>query len=120
MRTTLTKALGTMLLCGMMAVLLSSCTSGDSANGKVQIEFFQNKPEAKTTFDELIKTFNAEHDDIQVTQVNPPDAETVLKTRVVKNDIPDIMAMGATDTYSILAQSDIFTDLTDRLITPDD
>lgn len=113
MRTTLTKALGTMLLCGMMAVLLSSCTSGDSANGKVQIEFFQNKPEAKTTFDELIKTFNAEHDDIQVTQVNPPDAETVLKTRVVKNDIPDIMAMGATDTYSILAQSDIFTDLTD-------
>ncbi|ETT35367.1 extracellular solute-binding protein [Paenibacillus sp. FSL R5-192] len=113
MRTTLTKALGTMLLCGMMAVLLSSCTSGDSVNGKVQIEFFQNKPEAKTTFDELIKTFNAKHDDIQVTQVNPPDAETVLKTRVVKNDIPDIMAMGATDTYSILAQSDIFTDLTD-------
>ncbi|WP_442789433.1 ABC transporter substrate-binding protein [Paenibacillus sp. FSL R5-192] len=97
----------------MMAVLLSSCTSGDSVNGKVQIEFFQNKPEAKTTFDELIKTFNAKHDDIQVTQVNPPDAETVLKTRVVKNDIPDIMAMGATDTYSILAQSDIFTDLTD-------
>ncbi|MGR6546428.1 ABC transporter substrate-binding protein [Paenibacillus tundrae] len=97
----------------MMAVLLSSCTSRDSANGKVQIEFFQNKPEAKGTFDELIQTFNAAHADIQVTQVNPPDAETVLKTRVVKNDIPDIMAMGATDTYSTLAQSDIFTDLTD-------
>lgn len=45
--------------------------------------------------------------------MNPPDAETVLKTRVVKNDVPDIMAMGATDTYSILAQSDIFADLTD-------
>ncbi|WP_397349475.1 MULTISPECIES: ABC transporter substrate-binding protein [Paenibacillus] len=97
----------------MMAVLLSSCTSRDSANGKVQIEFFQNKPEAKATFDDLIQTFNAAHADIQVTQVNPPDAETVLKTRVVKNDIPDIMAMGATDTYSTLAQSDIFTDLTD-------
>ncbi|WP_426252376.1 ABC transporter substrate-binding protein [Paenibacillus pabuli] len=113
MRTSLTKALGIMLLCGITAVLLSSCTSGKSANGKVQIEFFQNKPEAKGTFDELIKTFNAEHADIQVTQVNPPDAETVLKTRVVKNDVPDIMAMGATDTYSILAQSDIFADLTD-------
>ncbi|MCM3173866.1 extracellular solute-binding protein [Paenibacillus sp. MER 99-2] len=113
MRTSITKALGALLLCGMMAVLLSSCTSRDSANGKVQIEFFQNKPEAKATFDELIQTFNAAHADIQVTQVNPPDAETVLKTRVVKNDIPDIMAMGATDTYSTLAQSDIFTDLTD-------
>ncbi|WP_370874967.1 ABC transporter substrate-binding protein [Paenibacillus tundrae] len=97
----------------MMAVLLSSCTGRDSANGKVQIEFFQNKPEAKATFDDLIQTFNAAHADIQVTQVNPPDAETVLKTRVVKNDIPDVMAMGATDTYSTLAQSDIFTDLTD-------
>ncbi|WP_128103986.1 ABC transporter substrate-binding protein [Paenibacillus sp. DCT19] len=113
MRTSITKALGALLLCGMMAVLLSSCTGRDSANGKVQIEFFQNKPEAKATFDELIQTFNAAHADIQVTQVNPPDAETVLKTRVVKNDIPDIMAMGATDTYSTLAQSDIFTDLTD-------
>ena len=117
MRTSLTKALGTMLLCGIMAVLLSSCTSGESANGKVQVEFFQNKPEAKGTFDELIKTFNAEHSDIQVTQVNPPDAETVLKTRVVKNDVPDIMAMGATDTYSILAQSEIFADLTDSSLT---
>ncbi|MCG7378324.1 extracellular solute-binding protein [Paenibacillus sp. ACRSA] len=113
MRTSITKALRALLLCGIMAVLLSSCTSKDSANGKVQIEFFQNKPEAKATFDELIQTFNAAHADIQVTQVNPPDAETVLKTRVVKNDIPDIMAMGATDTYSTLAQSDIFTDLTD-------
>ncbi|SEO55048.1 ABC transporter substrate-binding protein [Paenibacillus sp. OK076] len=113
MRTSLTKALGIMLLCGITAVLLSSCTSGNHANGKVQVEFFQNKPEAKGTFDELIKMFNAEHSDIQVTQVNPPDAETVLKTRVVKNDVPDIMAMGATDTYSILAQSDIFADLTD-------
>ncbi len=113
MRRSLTKALGLMLLCGITAVLLSSCTSGNNANGKVQVEFFQNKPEAKGTFDELIKTFNAKHSDIQVTQVNPPDAETVLKTRVVKNDVPDIMAMGATDTYSILAQSDIFADLTD-------
>ena len=47
-------------------------------------------------------------------QVNPPDAETVLKTRVVKNDIPDIIGMGATDTYSLLAQSGIFMDLTDN------
>lgn len=113
MRKTLTKSLGIMLLCGVLAALLSACTSsGESAGGKVQLEFFQNKPEAKGTFDELINAFNEAHPDIQVTQINPPDAETVLKTRVVKNDVPDIMAMGATDTYSILAQSGIFADLT--------
>lgn len=56
--------------------------------------------------------FNQSQSDITVIQVNPPDAETVLKTRVVKNDIPDIIGMGATDTYSLLAQSGIFMDVT--------
>ncbi|MDQ0494089.1 maltose-binding protein MalE [Paenibacillus brasilensis] len=35
----------------------------------------------------------------------------MLLTRVVKTDVPDIVGLGATDTYSILAQSGIFTDL---------
>lgn len=47
MRTSLTKALGIMLLCGITAVLLSSCTSGNNANGKVQIEFFRTNPKPK-------------------------------------------------------------------------
>ncbi|MDO7906367.1 extracellular solute-binding protein [Paenibacillus sp. JX-17] len=98
-------------ICLTAALLLSACGRQDeTADGKVKIEFFQNKPEAKGSFDKLIAKFNEQHPDVQVTQVNPPDAETVLLTRVVKNDIPDVIGMGATDTYSILAQSGIFAD----------
>lgn len=91
--------------------MLTACGTSDTS-GRVQIEFFQNKPEAKGSFDALIQKFNESQSDITVVQVNPPDAETVLKTRVVKDDIPDIVGMGATDTYSLLAQSGIFMDMT--------
>ncbi|WP_411344191.1 ABC transporter substrate-binding protein [Paenibacillus sp. WLX1005] len=105
---------GSACLAGLLLMLtLSACTSGNGANNDVvQLEFFQNKPEAKASFDELVAKFNEQHPNIVVTQVNPPDAETVLKTRVVKNDVPDIIGLGATDTYSLLAQSGIFLNLT--------
>ncbi len=97
----------------LLVLIVTACGGGNTAGSNVvQLEFFQNKPEAKASFDELIAKFNKEHPNIQVSQVNPPDAETVLKTRVVKNDVPDIIGMGATDTYSLLAQSGIFLNLT--------
>ncbi|EHB54310.1 ABC transporter substrate-binding protein [Paenibacillus lactis] len=95
----------------LLICMLTAC-GGSDTSGRVQIEFFQNKPEAKGSFDALIQKFNESQSDITVVQVNPPDAETVLKTRVVKDDIPDIVGMGATDTYSLLAQSGIFMDMT--------
>ncbi|OOC58952.1 ABC transporter substrate-binding protein [Paenibacillus ihbetae] len=95
----------------LLICMLTAC-GGNDTSGRVQIEFFQNKPEAKGSFDALIQKFNDSQSDITVVQVNPPDAETVLKTRVVKDDIPDIVGMGATDTYSLLAQSGIFMDMT--------
>lgn len=100
-----------LMSCLLLVSLLSGCGGQSENAGKVQLEFFQNKPEAKGSFDKIILKFNESHPGIKVSQTNPPDAETVLKTRVVKNDIPDIIGLGATDTYSILAQSDIFTDL---------
>ncbi|OWR31729.1 ABC transporter substrate-binding protein [Saccharibacillus sp. O23] len=105
------RLLGTACLLGVL-LMLTACGGGQSADGKVHIEFFQNKPEAKDSFDRLIAKFNEENPDIAVTQTNPPDAETVLMTRVVKEDVPDVIGMGATDTYSVLGQSGIFADLT--------
>ena len=99
--------------CLVIVLTLTACGAKEES-GRVQIEFFQNKPEAKGSFDALIEKFNQSQSEIKVVQVNPPDAETVLKTRVVKNDIPDIIGMGATDTYSLLAQSGIFMDLTNN------
>ncbi|WP_223067816.1 ABC transporter substrate-binding protein [Paenibacillus caui] len=102
------------LLAGVLTMsMLSACgNSSEGSGGKVKIEFFQNKTEAKATFDKLIAKFNEENPTIKVSQVNPPDAETVLKTRVAKKDVPDVIGLGATDTYSSLAKSGLFEDFT--------
>lgn len=102
-----------LLLSGLMAsLLLSGCGigAGKEADGRVEIEFFQSKSEAKDIFNKLIDKFNSEQSEIRVTQVNPPDAETILKTRVVKNDEPDVLGIGAGDTFRVLSQSGIFID----------
>ncbi|MDH6673279.1 raffinose/stachyose/melibiose transport system substrate-binding protein [Paenibacillus sp. LBL] len=106
--------LGKYIAACLLTVLVLTACGAKEESGRVQVEFFQNKPEAKGSFDALIEKFNSSQSEIKVVQVNPPDAETVLKTRVVKNDIPDIIGMGATDTYSLLAQSGIFMNLTDN------
>lgn len=105
----------TLIIAGLLATsLLSACgnnkASEGTAAGTVKIEFFQNKSEAKGSFDKLIAKFNEANPNIKVSQVNPPDAETVLKTRVAKKDIPDVVGLGATDTFSTLAKSGLFED----------
>ncbi|SFL00688.1 raffinose/stachyose/melibiose transport system substrate-binding protein [Paenibacillus sp. 1_12] len=88
----------------------ASSNTAAAKGEKVKLEFFQNKTEAKASFDALIKKFNDANPNIVVTQVNPPDAETVLKTRVAKKDIPDVMGLGANDTFAQLSKSGLFAD----------
>ncbi|WP_027408521.1 ABC transporter substrate-binding protein [Anoxybacteroides tepidamans] len=97
--------------------VLGACgsKSEEASNGsgnKVKIEFFHYKPEAKDTFDKLIKKFEKENPNIDVVNVNPPEAETVLKTRVAKRDIPDVVGIGADSTFAELSKVGVFEDVT--------
>jgi raffinose/stachyose/melibiose transport system substrate-binding protein len=97
------------------SLLLAACGSGDptAGTGVTQVEFFQFKTEAVETFDRLIADFEAEHPDIDVVQNNVPAADTALRTRLVKNDVPDVMTLnGNGATYGDLATSGIFRDFT--------
>ncbi|MEK4464457.1 extracellular solute-binding protein [Paenibacillus sp. FSL H8-0315] len=105
-------AMSVLSACGNNAADNSTNSSGNSSGEKVKVEFFQGKSEAKATFDKLVAKFNEANPNIVVTQVNPPDAETVLKTRAAKKDIPDVVGMGATDTYKTLSASGLFEDFT--------
>ena len=41
----------------------------------------------------------------------PPDAGTVLKTRMAKNDMPDIVAMGGDNNYTEVESAGMLVDL---------
>lgn len=94
---------------------LAACSNGEGASedGKVEIEFFQYKTEAKGTFNELIAQFEEENPTIDVVQSNPPDAMTVLKTRIAKRDMPDVIGMGADVTFKELVDAKAVADMSD-------
>ncbi|GHV56031.1 ABC transporter substrate-binding protein [Spirochaetia bacterium] len=98
----------------VIAVLLASgCEKkpGSAAPGKVTIELFSTKPENQATYQRLISAFQAENPDITVNLMNLPDAGTVLRSRLTKNDIPDLLALGGDATYRDLADAGVLMDL---------
>jgi raffinose/stachyose/melibiose transport system substrate-binding protein len=96
--------------------VLAGCSAGDDkekADGKVKLELFSNKSENISTYKKLIKKFEEENPNIDIELNTPPEAETVLKTRLTKNDMPDLMAIGGNATYGELARTGVLKDFSD-------
>ena len=89
-----------LLACTVPASFLLSGCSANSSDGKIQIELVHYKPEAVDVFEQLEEEFNSTHDDIHLTISSPNDAMTVLKTRFVREDYPDILGIGGDINYS--------------------
>lgn len=109
-----TKASICLGLAGVVTVgtILTGC--GASAdNGKIKIEVVQYKPEAVKVFEELEKRFNETHDDIELVIDSPNDAMTILKTRFIREDYPDIIGIGGDINYSNFLDSDMLMDISD-------
>ncbi|MDO4294974.1 MAG: extracellular solute-binding protein [bacterium] len=96
----------------MAAVALSGCGQAEN-NGKIQIEIVQYKPEAVKAFEELERKFNETHDDIELKIDSPNDAMTILKTRFIREDYPDIIGIGGDINYSNFLDSDMLMDISD-------
>ena len=90
--------------------LLAGCASG-SADDKIQIEIVSYKPEAAKVFEEIQDLFNETHDDIHLTINSPNEAMTILKTRFVREDYPDIVAIGGDINYSGFLDAELFENL---------
>jgi raffinose/stachyose/melibiose transport system substrate-binding protein len=99
-----------LIACGM---LLGGCGSKDDSNGKVVIELVQYKPEAVDIFDALEEKFNATHDDIELKIDSPNDAMTILKTRFIREDNPDIIGIGGDINYSNFLDAEMLMDVSD-------
>lgn len=113
------KVLALVLSASMVVGMLAGCGGSSdkkaetTADGKVVLELFSTKTESKATMEGLVAKFNESQDKIEVQLTQPADAGTVLKTRMTKDDLPDIVAMGGDSTYSELQSAGVLVDLSD-------
>ena len=96
----------------MTAVFLTGCGSAEKSD-VTEIHILQYKREAVQFFDRLQKEFNETHDDIKLTIESPNDAMTILKTRLIREDYPDIVGIGGDVNYSNFVDSNILADISD-------
>lgn len=99
-----------------LLIVLGACGQ-DKDDGRKTIELFNNKSENQLVYKKIIKDFEAENPDVRVVFTSPPDAGTVLRTRLVKNDIPTIIAYGGDITYTELADVGMLEDLSEELFS---
>lgn len=97
----------------LSSLLLSGCGTGERTDGKIEVSLLQYKPEAVAAFEEMEKRFNETHDDIHLTIESPNEAMTVLKTRFIREDYPDIIGIGGDINYSNFLDADMFMDISD-------
>ena len=99
----------------MLAVsaLLAGCSKNKDMDGKTVIEMVQYKPEAVEIFENLAQEFNSTHEDIYLKVESPNDAMTILKTRFIREDYPDIIGIGGDINYSYFVDSEILADISD-------
>lgn len=64
-------------------------------------------------FEQLEEEFNRTHDNIHLTIESPSEAMTILKTRFIREDYPDIIGIGGEINYSYFVQSDILAYISD-------
>ncbi len=110
------RVIATTLVAAMLigtAFSASGCSSEGSSDGKTHITMLQYKPEAVKAFEKMEAEFNATHDDIVLKIESPNDAMTVLKTRLIKEDAPDIIGIGGDVNYSNFLDAQILMDISD-------
>ncbi len=100
-------------LCGMLTTFAVTGCGSSADTGKTEIEIVQYKPEAANYFTKVEEAFNATHDDIHLTISSPNDAMTILRTRFIREDYPDIIGIGGDINYSYFVDTEILSDVSD-------
>lgn len=115
------KIISVLMVGALMADMLTvtgcgGSSDGDSSakGGKTELELFSSKAENKDVLQQLVDKFNESHEDVTIKITAPADAGTVLKTRMAKNDMPDIVMMGGDNNYTEVESAGMLVDLSDQ------
>lgn len=94
-----------------LSLLLVLCITSLAWSAPVEIELVQYKPEAFRTFDKLAEKFNATHTNIHLTIASPNEPITILKTRFIRENYPDIIGIGGDMNYSNFQDAELLADV---------
>jgi raffinose/stachyose/melibiose transport system substrate-binding protein len=103
-------AAASVAMTAVASLVLAGCAAPGGGDGRVKLDFFQFKGEALEDFEEIIADFEAENPDIDVVQNQVADADTVIRTLLVKNRTPDVITLNANGNFGRLAQAGVFAD----------
>lgn len=85
----------------------------EASSDRAEVEMVCYKPEAVKAFEKIEARFNETHDDIHLTISSPNEAMTILKTRFIREDYPDIIGIGGDSNYSNFLDADLFLDISE-------
>ena len=91
---------------------LAGC-EGERSDGRTEVEFVSYKREAVSIFEALMAEFNETNDHIYLNFTSPNDAVTIMKTRFVREDYPDVVAIGGDASYADFVDSNILADVSE-------
>lgn len=91
--------------------ILLLCLTGIAAAAPVEIELVQYKPEAFRIFDAMAEKFNATHTNIHLTISSPNEPMTILKTRFIRENYPDIIGIGGDMDFSNFQDAGLLADV---------
>lgn len=108
-----TKKVAAAIAVTALAGTLGGCSAGGDP-GVTTLNFFQFKGEAREDFDRIIEKFEAENPDIKVVQNQVADADTIIRTLLVKDKAPDVITLNGNGNFGRLAQAGVFYDFSDE------
>ena len=94
-----------------LGLVLLLCITSVAWSAPIEIELVQYKQEAHEIFTQLEEKFNATHTDIHVRFLSPSDAMTILKTRFIRENYPDIIGIGGDVNYSNFQDAELLADV---------
>ncbi len=84
-----------------------------AAAAPVEIELVHYKQEALEIFKQLEDEFNATHTNIHLKISSPTQAITILKTRFIRENYPDIIGIGGDMDFSNFLDAELLADVSD-------
>ena len=105
---------------GLMLCMAGLSGCGQAAvSGKIEVEIVSYKPEAVAAMEKIEARFNETHDNIHLTINSPNEAMTILKTRFIRENYPDIIGIGGDINYSNFLDAELLMDISDLDVTKD-